>query len=618
MTTYKEIFGKQIKQVSSDLTDAESEGQIWFNTIEGVFKTIVSAGAWSSGASLNTAGGGSGFGATINASARVLGPTLVTEEYNGSSWTTVNPASSAQGGFFGGSTSGTQTAAYIVGGRRASPEVDFGTTSTYDGTNWTAAPGSISPGRIGASAHGTQTAGIAAAGAQSGVAGVLASTATFNGTAWTGAPSLGVARGQTDSIHGGTQTATITVSGERSPSADAYNLHEQYDGSSWTAETVMTSGGAFVSGSGGQDSYVAYAGSSSPAPSGDGDGAVTNRTIAWDGTAWTTQGSMAIANRYRASLATITSNSSALAAGGATPSTITSTEEYALSVFSPIAATWASGGNTNIQHSATSLGAGTVTAALVAGGSTPADRTTEEYNGSSWTSGNLMNTPRSYGNGGGLQTAAIVVAGNIPASPPTTDGSAVENYDGTNWTAGTALSTPRYGHGSAGVQTSIVVFAGGQNPPLINATEEWDGSSWTGGGNYPISAQQVSGTGTQTAGLGIGGATYTPSSTVAEYNGSSWTAGGSYPSGVNEVGANGTQTSAIAFGGSAPSSLNSSFIYDGSAWSADANLATAGSTKGLNGTAPQTAGLSVPSSATTTEEYVAASQVLDYKTLTSS
>ena len=99
MTTYKEIFGKQIKQLSSDLTDAESEGQIWFNTTEGAFKTIVSAGAWSSGANLNTAGGGSGFGATINASARVLGPTLVTEEYNGSSWTTVNPASSAQGGF---------------------------------------------------------------------------------------------------------------------------------------------------------------------------------------------------------------------------------------------------------------------------------------------------------------------------------------------------------------------------------------------------------------------------------------------------------------------------------------------------------------------------------------
>ena len=50
MTTYKEIFGKQIKQLSTDPTDAGAEGQIWFNTTSGTFKSVVAAGAWSSGA----------------------------------------------------------------------------------------------------------------------------------------------------------------------------------------------------------------------------------------------------------------------------------------------------------------------------------------------------------------------------------------------------------------------------------------------------------------------------------------------------------------------------------------------------------------------------------------
>jgi hypothetical protein len=32
MSTYKEIFGKQIKNLSSDPPAAISEGQIWYNT----------------------------------------------------------------------------------------------------------------------------------------------------------------------------------------------------------------------------------------------------------------------------------------------------------------------------------------------------------------------------------------------------------------------------------------------------------------------------------------------------------------------------------------------------------------------------------------------------------
>ena len=92
MTTYKEIFGKQIKQVSSDPTDAGAEGQIWFNTTEGVFKSVVAGAAWSSGSNMsqtraNTSGAGTQT-AGLAAGGFVVptNTTGITEEYNGSGW----------------------------------------------------------------------------------------------------------------------------------------------------------------------------------------------------------------------------------------------------------------------------------------------------------------------------------------------------------------------------------------------------------------------------------------------------------------------------------------------------------------------------------------------------
>ena len=55
MADYKEIKGKYVLSIASDLDNAEGEGQIWFNTA-GDFKTIAKvAGAWASGGSLTTA-----------------------------------------------------------------------------------------------------------------------------------------------------------------------------------------------------------------------------------------------------------------------------------------------------------------------------------------------------------------------------------------------------------------------------------------------------------------------------------------------------------------------------------------------------------------------------------
>ena len=50
MADYKELKGKHILNITSDLDNAEGEGQIWFNTTTSDYKTIVkAAGAWATG-----------------------------------------------------------------------------------------------------------------------------------------------------------------------------------------------------------------------------------------------------------------------------------------------------------------------------------------------------------------------------------------------------------------------------------------------------------------------------------------------------------------------------------------------------------------------------------------
>jgi len=92
MTTYKELFGKYVQNVASDPTSTDAEGQIWYNSTSGTFKTALGGiGAWSAGGNLNTARRGAGNTGTQTASLIFGGDTSsdaktnVTESYNGTS-----------------------------------------------------------------------------------------------------------------------------------------------------------------------------------------------------------------------------------------------------------------------------------------------------------------------------------------------------------------------------------------------------------------------------------------------------------------------------------------------------------------------------------------------------
>ena len=96
---------------------------------------------------------------------------------------------------------------------------------------------------------------------------------------------------------------------------------------------------------------------------------------------------------------------------------------------------WSAGANMITARTLISQGAGTQTAALVAGGEITAGdvANTEEYNGSGWsTGGNLPSAKKSSG-AFGLQTAGVNFGG---ISPPTTGTLATtEEYNGSSWTA---------------------------------------------------------------------------------------------------------------------------------------------------------------------------------------
>jgi hypothetical protein len=44
MSTLKELYGKTVKVLSTDPTDAGAEGQVWYNSTSGTFKTVLNVG----------------------------------------------------------------------------------------------------------------------------------------------------------------------------------------------------------------------------------------------------------------------------------------------------------------------------------------------------------------------------------------------------------------------------------------------------------------------------------------------------------------------------------------------------------------------------------------------
>ena len=235
--------------------------------------------------------------------------------------------------------------------------------------------------------------------------------------------------------------------------------------------------------------------------------------------------------------------------------------------------TWASGGN--LPTGRAGPGAfGTQTAAVAFGGEVPATvDTADSYNGTSWSPINSMNVVGYRHSGLGTQAAGKRVA----SGPAPHFGTTVEDFDGTNWTSGTNLTTPRAFYNSAGgTQTASIAVSGFiPTSPFPTGTtanvESWNGSAWTEVTDVNRSRTGAY-AGTQTAGVFATGAHYDSAPSITNvnnteiWNGTSWTEVAEVNTARRSHGSSGISTSALIFAGVATAASANTEFYDGTSW----------------------------------------------------
>ena len=159
MTEYRSIKGKTIQSLGTDPSDTGAEGQVWYNSAAGAFKSVLVSEAWSSSGVLGTARYALGKGTTGTQTASIAalgristGSTGVTEEYNGSGWATGGTANTAR---YGVGCFGTQTSLVVAGGAPPAQQ----TAEEYNGSSWTTITSIPSTGRSYLAGFGVETAG---------------------------------------------------------------------------------------------------------------------------------------------------------------------------------------------------------------------------------------------------------------------------------------------------------------------------------------------------------------------------------------------------------------------------------------------------------------------------
>ena len=632
MATYDEIYGKRVDVLSTDPTLVSTDaGKVWYNSTSGTLKTVVESSAWSSASPINTARGAlGGTGATQNATLIAGGLTTPssgppqtvyanTEEYNGSGWSNGGSLNTARRDI---ALFGTQTSAVGAGG--SAPPGYTNASESYNGTAWTAKPNINTTRSLMGGAGASNTSGIIFGGWLN--PGTSAATEEWDGSSWTTVNAMNTARHNPGGV--GTETAALAFAG----SDPAQSKHtEEYNGTNWTTVNNMPTATGELGSAGIQTSALGAGGYTTT---------YSNLSFTYDGTNWSNAPNLAAA-RTGGGAGGANSGSAVIAGGypaGGSPSItwLGTSEEFNRTINTITPATFSSGNNQNLA-SYNRSGWGTQNAAWVAGGSYPSNKNeSEEYDGTTWTEGNNLNTATNAAAVGGPQTAAIFATGNRTTN--------VEYYDGTSWTAQPASPQARSAAAGGGTQTSFVVAggttAGAPTYPMSSTGEEWNGSSWTSAGALPAPQGSMNGSAlgeSESAVILAGGAKspagppgvvpHTVTNISLDYGGTSWTANPTINTARVAPYFFGTTSLGILAGGDTNNSGATTTIseqWNGSVFVTGANMATGRYTGGRAGTA--TAGLVAggypgspsPAVGNATELYTGETTAVNAKTLTTS
>ena len=364
----------------------------------------------------------------------------------------------------------------------------------------------------------------------------------------------------------GTQTAALAGGGY---SGTAYtNNTFEYDGSSWTSGGSLTaSAGQAREGHG-----VLTAGGAVAGYKESGNAVIANYET-YDGTSFTEQNDL---NTARQDVAATGSTTAALAVGGTSSVGPGSTQEGLTNVESYNGSSWTetTENNTGRVRAVSFPGAPAPTMIFVGGSS---DSTlyanVETYNGSAWTEITDLNTARSALAGAGqAQTDGIVFGGSAPSAT-----AATEQWNGTSWTELADLSTARNTLAGAGTGAASALAAMGYSTAASALTEEF---------TAPSDFTQI-----QEGQLFFNSTTNAFKETVLQLPTGSWASGGNLNTARADLaGAGAGNTSAIMFGGNRPSPAGghtgATETYDGSTFTevADMNTARSQLNSAKNGT----------------------------------
>jgi len=311
MADYKGIKGFKVQSLASDPT--VNEGQIWYNTTSDTLKyDTIAAGTWSAGGDVNTsrtqcAGAGRSNSAALMMGGNVVGGSnyqLLTESYDGTTWTEVTAMGTARNYFNG---IGTQTAALVGLSGTGPPFATQTNVETYNGTGWTE-QANANTARAKAAGAGTTTSCIYAGGATGGSPGTMVgNTETYDGTSWTAVNALNTARWKLAGSTSGTPSATLVMAGSLAGPPWTNNAVEEWNGTSWAAETALGTARYGPGGCGISTNALCFGGYVS-----------VLQTESWNGTAWTEVSDLATPS-YAAGDAGSASASEALFIAGQSP-----------------------------------------------------------------------------------------------------------------------------------------------------------------------------------------------------------------------------------------------------------------------------------------------------------
>ena len=611
MSTYREIIGKKIKNVSSD-PSAGVDGEMWYNSTTGTFRGPAKLSAWTSGSPISHfrfATGGAGTQTAALLFGGYGGPggggvLAYTEEYDGSGWTSTGDMNNARVYMCG---MGTQTAALAGGGE---PVPFIQKTEEYNGSTWSEVNTNPTPFKYQFTGTGTQTAGLSIMGYQQPSGTVTNACFEYDGTNWAAGGSGNTARMSGGGA--GTQTATIAGGGNKPPANAAMADTETYNGTAWTTEPpgLNTSIGRVTSAFGTQTDAFIAGGATGP-------GSTSNSAVVqgYDGSSWTAKTSLATARRF-GSGATNGTTSAGLVMGGYSTTWLGNSEEWNVSTSVTTPGAWASSGNMNTARSQIA-GMGITTAAVAAGGLIYGpgayQSVAEEYDGSTWTNIPSMPVTLGFRSGAGTATAGLAIAGHDGTASPTSS----SEWNGSTWGAGGNLNAGGIGSSGGGTQTAAWLAGSGEPPLRPNtATEEYNGSAWTSvPGALNTGRGYSGGSGPQTDGSFLGGGTPSPAyNNTEEYNGTAWTNSNTLAvpmSMMANSGGSAPSNSIMAAGSANISTSATTQQTDGSTWYTSAALSTARGTQracgaGANADSSLCAGGNSPS-INATEEFSAGS-----------